>query len=108
MYLFAATNQKWCLLLLLVLLATLDSTSNEAFITFVRTKTDAACQARIDELAKQLADLRTCVQPGVTQQAVLVSTVTDLRSELAAVSTIVTAGRIAHITHAQLDQSEMR
>ena len=35
MLLFAATNLNWCLLLLLVLLATLDSTSYEALLHFV-------------------------------------------------------------------------
>ena len=68
--------------------------------------TDPAFQARIDELAKQLADLRTGIQPNVTQQATLVTTVTALRSELAAVSTIVSTGQVARNTHALLDQPE--
>ena len=61
-------------------------------------------QARIDELAKQLADLRTGIQPSITQQAYLVSSVTALRSELAAVSTVVSTEQIARLTHARLDR----
>ena len=68
--------------------------------------TDPAFQARIDELAKQLADLQTGIQPSITQQAVLAGSVTALRSELAAVSTVVSTGQIARLTHAQLDQPE--
>ena len=104
MLLYAATNLNFCLLFLLVLLATLDSTSYEAFITFRRTMTDHAFQARIDELATQLADLKTGIQPSVTQTAALVTSVTALRSELAAVSAVVATGNIARNTHALLDQ----
>ena len=104
--LFRSTDHNWCLLSLLFLLATLDSTSNEAFITFVRTMTDPAFQARIDEPAKQFADMRSGIQPGVTQQGALVTAVTAFQSELAAVSSIVPTGKIAPIPHAQLDQPE--
>ena len=68
--------------------------------------TDPVFQARIDELAAQLADLQTGIQPSITQQAVLASTVTALRSESAAVSTIVSTGQIARHTHSTLDQPE--
>ena len=63
--------------------------------------TDPAFQAGIDELAKQLADLQTGIQPGVTQQPDLVTTITALQLELAAVSSIVSAGHTARITHAE-------
>lgn len=66
--------------------------------------TDPAFQARIDELAAQLADLKTGIQPSVTAQAALVTSVTTLRSELAAVSAVVSTGTLARNIHAQLDQ----
>ena len=66
--------------------------------------TDPAFQARIDELATQLADLKTGIQPSVTAQAALVTSVTTLRSELAAVSAVVSTGTLARNIHAQLDQ----
>ena len=66
--------------------------------------TDPAFQASIDELATQLADLKTGIQPLVTAQAALVTSVTALRSELAAVSAVLSTGNIARNTHAQLDQ----
>ena len=78
--------------MMLVLRATLDSTSNEPFITFVRTMTDPAFQARIDELAKQLADLQTGIQPGVTQHADLVTTITALQSKLVALALLMPNG----------------
>ena len=72
MHLVLATNCIVVFFCCLLALATFESSSNEAFITFVITMTDPALQTRINDLAKQLSDLKTGIVPSVFQQAELV------------------------------------
>ena len=73
----------------LIALATSESSSNEAFITFMRTMADLALQPHIKYFAKQLSNITSGTNPSVTQQYALLQKVTELGLEVAAVRTAV-------------------
>ena len=106
MLLVRATNCIGVFFCCLLALATFESSSNEVFITFVRTMTDLALQTRVNDLAKQLSDLKTGIVPSVTQQSALLKKVTELGSEVAAVRTQVNSDNLTRNVHSPLDQPQ--
>ena len=106
MHLVLATNCIVVFFCCLLALATFESSSNEAFITLRRTMTDPALQTRINDLAKQLSDLKTGIVPSITQQAELVKKVTELGSEVAAVRATVASDHLNRHIHTPLDQPQ--
>ena len=72
---------------------------------FVRTMADQT-GTRIDAIAKQLSDLKTDLQPVAKDEATLTSSVVSIRSELAAVTSVVASGLLKQDVHKQLDLPE--
>jgi hypothetical protein len=68
--------------------------------------TDLALQTRVNDLAKQLSDLKTGIVPSVTQQSALLKKVTELGSEVAAVRTQVNSDHLTRNVHSPLDQPQ--
>lgn len=68
--------------------------------------TDPDYQARIDALAKELADMRTGLLPAASQTATLTSAVVTMRSELSGVATQLADGILRRAIHKSLDQPE--